>query len=226
MDFLKTRVKAAAVANLTDARYFAAYGVDYLGFALEPGSVGYVGEAAVAEMREWIEGPTLVGEFGHVAPEEIARQAATLRLGAVQVGPYEPMGKRSGAPLVSPRDVARATGLPVLHEIVLGPDVGPAEAQRIIDGSAAATAAYVIDCSRNGLHWDVLRGRDAWLAWLIDTCADHEVLLDVPAAPAQLAEVLATLSPAGLQVAGGEEEAVGVKAFEELDDWFEELRAE
>ena len=215
MDLLRTRVKAAAVANLTDARYFAAYGVDYLGFALEPGSVGYVGEGTVAEMRGWIEGPAVVGEFGHADVAEVARQAEALRLDVVQVGPY---GKT--------RDVARATGLPILHEIVLGPEVGPAEAQRIVDGSAADTAAFVVDCSRNGLSWDALRGRGAWVAWLRDTCADHAVFLDVPAAPAQLAEVLATLAPAGLQVAGGEEEAVGVKSFDELDDWFEGLRAE
>ena len=215
MDLLRTRVKAAAVANLTDARYFAAYGVDYLGFALEPGSAGYVGEAAVAEMREWIEGPVLVGEFGGVDVGEVARQAEALRLGAVQVGPFS-----------RTRDVARATGLPVLHEIILGADVGPAEAQRIIDGTGASAAAFVIDCSRNGLPWEVLCKRDTWLAWLRDTCADHEVWLDLPAAPAQLPEVLATLAPAGLQVAGGEEEAVGVKSYDELDDWFEELRAE
>ena len=35
MDALRCRVKAAALANLTDARYFAALGVDWMGFALD-----------------------------------------------------------------------------------------------------------------------------------------------------------------------------------------------
>ena len=215
MDPLRTRVKAAAIANLTDARYFAALGVDYLGFALEPGAIGHVGPEQVKGLREWVEGPALVGEFGHAPTEEIARQAAALRLDVVQVGPF---GKT--------RDAAAATGLPVLHEIVLGADVGPAEAQRLIDGSARDTRAFVLDFSRNGLHWDGLREEPTWVAWLAEACADYAVLLDVPAAPHQLAELLATFSPEGLQLTGGDEEAVGVKSFDELDEWFDVLRVE
>ena len=215
MDPLRTRVKAAAVANLTDARYFAALGVDYLGFALEPGAAGHVSPQQVEGLREWIEGPALVGEFGHAPTEEIARQAAALQLDVVQVGPF---GKT--------RDAAAATGLPVLHEIVLGRDVGPAEAQRLIDASARDTRAFVLDFSRNGLRWDALREEPTWMTWLEEACADYPVLLDLPAAPDQLEELLATLNPEGIQLTGGEEEAVGVKSFDELDGWFEVLRVE
>ena len=215
MDPLRTRVKAAAIANLTDARYFAALGVDYLGFALEPGAVGHVSAEQVRGLREWIEGPALVGEFGHAATDDIAREAEALALDVVQVGPF---GKT--------RDAAAATGLPVLHEIVLGADVGPAEAQRLIDGSARDTLAFVLDFSRNGLTWDALQREPAWMTWLTETCADYAVLLDVPAAPRQLADLLATLEPEGLQLTGGEEEAVGVKSFDELDEWMEVLRLE
>lgn len=215
MDPLRTRVKAAAVANLTDARYFAALGVDYLGFALEPGAAGHVSPEQLSGMRAWIEGPAIVGEFGHAAADEIARQAETLRLDVVQVGPF---GKT--------RDAAAATGLPVLHEIVLGADVGPTEAQRLIDGSARDTRAFVLDFSRNGITWDALEEQPVWMTWLTETCADYAVLLDVPAAPHQLDDLLATLAPEGVQLTGGEEEAVGVKSFDELDEWFEVLRVE
>lgn len=215
MDPLRTRVKAAAIANLTDARYFAALGVDYLGFALEPGAAGHVSPEQVRGLREWVEGPAIVGEFGHAATEEVARQAEALQLDVVQVGPF---GKT--------RDAAAATGLPVLHEIVLGADVGPAEAQRLIDGSARDTRAFVLDFSRNGLHWDELLSQPEWMEWLVEACADYPILLDIGAAPHQLEDLLATLEPEGIQLTGGEEEAVGVKSFDELDEWFEVLRVE
>ena len=39
---LKTKVKASSITNLTDARYFAAWGVNWLGFDLRQGSDTYV----------------------------------------------------------------------------------------------------------------------------------------------------------------------------------------
>lgn len=48
---LKTRVIADNVLNLTDARYFAAFGVDYLIFNLSS-----IDEDAIAEICEWVEG--------------------------------------------------------------------------------------------------------------------------------------------------------------------------
>ena len=215
MDLLRCRVKAAAVANLTDARYFAALGVDYLGFALEPGAAGFVDAAQVATLRDWIEGPALVGEFGHVDVSRIVAQAEALRLDVIQVGPF---GRT--------REIVAATELPVLQELIMGPGFGIAEGQRIVDANAANVQAFIVNFSRNGSTWEWLREQPAHIAWLAELCDDFAVLLDVPAAPYQIDEILDTLAPEGLQLTGGEEEAVGVKAFDELDEWFDVLRAE
>ncbi len=215
MDALRCRVKAAAVANLTDARYFAALGVDYLGFALEPGASGFVDADQVATLRDWIEGPALVGEFGHVDVARIVEQAAALRLDVIQVGPF---GKT--------RELAAATELPVLQELIMGPNLGIEEAQRIVDGNGASVQAFIVNFSRNASTWEWLREQPTMINWLEELCDDFAVLLDVPAAPYQIDEILDTLSPEGLQLTGGEEEAVGVKDFDELDEWFEVLRVE
>ena len=213
MDALRCRVKAAAVANLTDARYFAALGVDYLGFALEPGARGAVGELQVAAFREWIEGPALVGEFGHLPTDAIARQADSLALDVVQVGTFGDCGA-----------VASASGRPVLQELALGGGLDIEAAHRIIDANAAHVQAFILDFARAGLHWDRLQEDPAWMRWLEEVCADYPVLLDVPAAPEQVVDILRGLNPEGLQLTGGEEEAVGLKSFAELDEWFEVLQ--
>ncbi len=213
MDLLRCRVKAAAVANLTDARYFAALGVDYLGFALEPGAAGFVDAEQVAALREWIEGPALVGEFGHVEVARVVEQAQALRLDVLQVGPF---GKT--------RELAAATELPILQELIVGPHLGIAEAQRIVDAGAASVQTFVVNFSRNGATWEWLREQPAWITCLEELCDDFAVLLDVRAAPHQIDEILDTLAPEGLQLTGGDEEAVGVKNFDDLDDWFDALR--
>ena len=215
MDPLRTRVKAAAVANLTDARYFAALGVDYLGFALEPGSEGHIGALEVAAFREWIEGPRIVGEFGGMPTPDIARLAAELDLHLVEVGPF---GKT--------HDAAAAAGLPVLQRIPVGPELPPAVAQPILDANAAHVEAFVLDFSRGGLPWAALREERVWTEWLAATCADYPVLLDLPAPASAIEGLLGRFAPLGFQVRGGEEEAVGVKSFDDLDAWFDVLRVE
>ncbi len=52
---LTRRVIAADITNLTDARYFAARGIDYLMFDLSKISLD-----KILEIKEWVEGPAVV----------------------------------------------------------------------------------------------------------------------------------------------------------------------
>jgi len=60
---LKTKVKISQVTNLSDARYCAGMGVHYLGFNFVAGHEFYVQPEHFMEIRSWITGPELVGEF-------------------------------------------------------------------------------------------------------------------------------------------------------------------
>lgn len=55
---LTKRVIAANITNLTDARYFAARGVDYLMFEVKALSLD-----KILEIKEWIEGPEHILSF-------------------------------------------------------------------------------------------------------------------------------------------------------------------
>jgi len=54
---LKLKVIALSVDNLTDARYFAAYLVDWIGFDINPASVHYIDPEKLNEILGWVEGP-------------------------------------------------------------------------------------------------------------------------------------------------------------------------
>ena len=83
---LKIKVKASSVTNLTDARYFAAWGVDWIGFDFEEGSDRHLPVVNMRAIREWLDGVRFVGEFGAAhAPEAIAQAARDLQLDAVQL---------------------------------------------------------------------------------------------------------------------------------------------
>lgn len=54
---LSTKVIATHITNLTDARYFAAWGVDYLAYIVEEGREESIHLSALQEIDQWVEGP-------------------------------------------------------------------------------------------------------------------------------------------------------------------------
>ena len=57
---LKLKTIVTNIQNLTDARYFAAWGVDYLSFNIDESSSDYLELEKVKEIINWIEGPQIM----------------------------------------------------------------------------------------------------------------------------------------------------------------------
>jgi phosphoribosylanthranilate isomerase len=69
---LKTLVKVGNVTNLSDARYSAGMGVEFLGFRVIEGQHGSVSAKSFQEIRGWITGPQIVAElYGIQGPESL-----------------------------------------------------------------------------------------------------------------------------------------------------------
>ena len=58
---LKIPVLVSDITHLTDARYFAAWGVDYLAYSIESGSDTFMSSNQIAAISEWVEGPEVLG---------------------------------------------------------------------------------------------------------------------------------------------------------------------
>jgi phosphoribosylanthranilate isomerase len=195
------RIKASRITSLTDARYFAAREVDFLGFNLEAGTEGYLDPIQMRAIREWIEGPVVVGEFGRTPAAVAAEAAAFYGLEAVEVGP----GAGPLAPL---------QGLTVLFDVseVLADRAALEEALRASAGQVAYTLAAFP------------AGDESWrTAWWQELCRVRPVLVQFDLPAASWAEALQWLQPAGLSLRGGAEEKVGVKSFDEIDTLCETL---
>jgi len=196
-------VKASSITNLTDARYFAAREVDFLGFNLDEGTEGYVEPSVMRAIREWVEGPRIVGEFS-TAPAEVVREAAAFfQLDAVQV--------RASAHLDALPTLA---DIPVLLE--LEADISPAAAEAIMRQATPLAQFFV-------LPFSVKHRSDADTAAWATLFVQYPVLLHTSASSAHLPELLSILKIKGLSLTGGEEERVGVKSFDEIEEVFEVL---
>jgi len=53
------------IDNLSDARYCAGMGVDYLGISIEPESIDYVSPEKFKEIERWVSGPKWVIQTNH-----------------------------------------------------------------------------------------------------------------------------------------------------------------
>ncbi len=69
---LKTRVILSEVVNLSDARYAAGMGVDYIGFAINPASNRLVTAAQAGAISEWLSGVEIIGDIGDTRPANLS----------------------------------------------------------------------------------------------------------------------------------------------------------
>lgn len=59
---LRTKIIASQVQNLTDARYFAAWGVEYMTFSIDTEPINLTD---IKEIMEWVEGPIFAVEYNN-----------------------------------------------------------------------------------------------------------------------------------------------------------------
>lgn len=192
-------IKAARITNLTDARYFAAKEVDFLGFNLEAGTEGYLDPMYMKAIREWVEGPKIVGEFSRSSAAYVRESAAFFGLDAVQVT----------ADYISQLSVLE--GLEIILEI-------PENEQRFYREAAPRVSYFLLKINTGSPA--LLPGQ---IPFLKNLCAEYPVLLQTDAAAGHLNSILMEINPAGLNLVGSEEETVGVKSFDEIEAIFELL---
>lgn len=107
LPMLCTKVKVSAVTNLSDARYCAGMGVEWIGFSMDS-----VPPQQYNEIRGWLAGVQVVGETEATTPEQVLALVETFRPDVLQISHValvEPL-RRLGLPLMLRCDLA--DGLP------------------------------------------------------------------------------------------------------------------
>ena len=209
---LKTKVKASSVTNLTDARYFAAWDIEWLGFNFDTGSETYIQPQAMQAIKEWVDGVKIVGEFSLQPAEDILKAADLLELEAVQLGMFAD---------TTTLQKLHKEEVPVLLEIILETPGELANAASRMKAQAPFVEAFLLNFDKNGIGWAGL-GEEA-RELLKNLCQDYRIILSMDFEAATLEQALELLQPYGINVHGGAEEKVGFKSFDELDELFEAL---
>ena len=195
---LKTQVKVSSIANLSDARYCAGMGVDWLGFPLQEISLD-----RFTEIRNWLAGVQIVGEFTKASTNQIKEMVATYQPDVIEID--------SSVSLVAIQEIE----VPKILRVNIDSDNLPA--------IFAASAPYVTHFLLVGDSPDSLTGMEASVEiW----AAQYSIILGLEIPDADLEEWVAQSSIQGIGLVAGQEDRPGFRDFTDLMTILEKLETE
>jgi phosphoribosylanthranilate isomerase len=212
---LATKVLASGITHLTDARYFAAWEVDFLAFPIGEGVAEGISWDYLNALREWVEGPTIVAELGEI--EDGTAAAALLQQQNISTALIT-----SASPASAPEKLT-AAGIDVINHVpVSGHQSSEDVAEAIANHPKAALV--ILDFEHGGITWnDLVAGHPFGLPELDALLRSHPCLLQISLDGNDPIALKDTHPVSGFAVRGSSEEKVGYKSFDDLDDLFEGL---
>jgi phosphoribosylanthranilate isomerase len=195
---LKTQVKVSSIANLSDARYCAGMGVEWLGFPIQEMSL-----ERFTEIRNWLAGVQIVGEFTKSTAEQIRVAVETYNPDVIEID--------SSVSLVAIQSIE----IPKMLRVNIDTDNLPA--------IFAASAPYVSHFLVVGDSVDSLTGMEASVEiW----AAQYPIILGLEIPEGDLDEWVEQSSIQGIGLVAGQEDRPGFRDFTDLMTILEKLETE
>lgn len=185
---MKKKLLITGVSNLTDARYFAAVDADYIGFKINSFDDKYINEVSISEIMNWVEGPSLAVETSVQVEQDLE-----------SLGELEP-------------------------SLVIIPPFGEFEAPKSMMTMRVhlANQNLVLDNNANyhmvDFYAESVRLTDEWISKIEELASSHTVFVKPLPLVEEVEKLLKIDSIEGVVLMGSEEEEVGLKSFEEVDD--------
>ena len=191
----KIKIKAGSITNLTDARYFAAMMVDYMGFCLDFSHDERISPEEFHGIKAWVEGPEIVAEVGKT-PKSLLQE------------------------VYSQEDYQWVSCH--LDNTSFEGDQNIIEVQ--VDSIQDLAHLDFKSSKIYQLHLDQIVEEDLYQGVLLtELCTQHKVFVPAPNHEHNIRRLIEDIKPYGIHVKGGTEEKVGFKSYEELDFFFEQM---
>ena len=205
---LKTFVKVGNISNLSDARFCAGFGVDMLGFNIDPTSENYISTESVLEIIGWIAGTDIVVECGALTLTQIKDIQTEYKFPFLQVDTIK---------LVNDLN---AGSTPLLLRQTIN---STAQLENLLTQSnefASKIKFLVISCSNESLYAEldnIIAQNTSSLSIIKGYGVDKDKIVN------QLSNMKGL---SGLELKGSHEEQAGFKEYDELADVLEALEIE
>jgi phosphoribosylanthranilate isomerase len=201
MSFL-TNIKLGNITNLSDARYAAAADATYIGFCFDPENENYITPLKAKDIIDWVTGSSVVAEFGNQTLEEIRDISELLHVDVIEVNnqllPDELMGLEKA--IIKKIDVNRFDA---------------AQLQIEIDAYRTVADAFHVYASSTPEKYNAEQ--------LVTLCSTEKIIWGLEIKVDNVLDIIGNFKPFAIQVSGGQEERVGIKDFDELNDLLEKI---
>lgn len=193
MEFV-TKIKLGSVTNLSDARYAAALGAEWVGFCFDKNLPEYIHPVKAKEIIDWIAGIEIVGEFGEITESDISDYIALLNLSWIEVDNN-----------LSPNEL----------------NLLPANKIKVINKGVGSVDDIIADY-REHVEFFLLKGFNA--EEVRSLTMQHQVIWDVPMLNAAQVAAIKDSLPTAINLKGEDEEQPGTRDFSLLNDFVDQLR--
>lgn len=196
---LKTLVKVGEVNNLSDARYCAGMGAEYIGFQLDETNEKFVDVTTYTAITGWLEGVKFVGEFENSTAAQIFEKYTQYNFEVVQIS--------------NPTQLLELASLQI-------PKILKIEVQNIQELTSIdySKANYLVLESSS---IDNITEKEVKV--LKELCQAKPTVLGFGFSDENINDLLEKIKPAGIALKGGTENSPGTKTYDELADIFEAI---
>jgi phosphoribosylanthranilate isomerase len=196
------KIKLGNITNLSDARFAAAAGIDYMGFCFDNNNVNYIPPVKAKEIIDWTSGCYVVAEFGNQSIHEIMAITEMLNIDIVEINN-----------LLSPTDLTEIDK-PIIKKLdvsLLNKETLTAE---IVLYSTKVDAFHLFASYEiNSISAEQLK----------EICTNNKIIWGINTSSKTIKSINETYQPYALNITGGDEEKTGVKDFDELNEILEVL---
>jgi phosphoribosylanthranilate isomerase len=207
----RTNLKICGITNLEDARYASGAMVDYLGFIFYEKSPRYIEPAQAGAIINWLEGPKKVGVFVNQPLDEVNSTAKQTGIDLVQL---------HGSESVEYCELIEKPVMKVIHITEESTTESVIESVK----SYADVADYFLFDTKLGDQWG---GTGTTFDWsvLSETSIPKPFFLSGGINVDNLKSAVSTVKPYGIDVSSSLEEEPGLKDFEKVEAFMDEMRS-
>lgn len=196
------KIKLGNITNLSDARFAAAAGIEYMGFCFDTNNINYIPPVKAKQIIDWTSGCFVVAEFGNQTINEIMAITEMLNIDIVEINNN-----------LLPTDLSEID-IPVLKKL----DICLLTKESLAIEMAAFSDkvdAFHLFASNENISIEEFQ--------LKEICANNKIIWGLNTSSKTIKNIIETYHPYALNIVGGDEEKTGVKDFEELNDILEVL---
>lgn len=201
----RTKIKFGNITNLSDARFAAAAGFDYIGFCFDSSDINCIAPIKAQQIIEWTQGNLIVAEFGNQTIDVIGSICDLLKMDMIEVNND-----------LLPDEIAQLEK-PVIKKIDLT-RFNSEGLKKEIEAYKNVVYAFHVFSSNKAQNVD---SKD-----MIKLFDEQKIIWGLPIDSSTVNQIIESLKPYAFNISGGDEEKPGYKDFEELNDLLEKITLE